>query len=640
MSRIAKLGKVRAIGCCLLVFCGSAGAGGDKAVLAPGYGPLTFAAPGPGSYSLPRLGTASNGEVLDSEGRRIALYDLIGDKIVLLSFIYSTCTDVNGCPLATAVFHQIKNRLAQESEVARHLRLLTLSFNPAHDTPEVMKQYGSGLTRGEFDWRFLTTASENELNAILEDYRQAVIKEYDERGRSTGSFSHVLRVLLIDRDKQIRRIYSVSFLHPELLINDVKTLLASADGSGEAAGAPKSVAETLALPPLYKPGDTKTNYESIGYRTQSTALTDRVGKSTDLIRFVESPPLGLPAMAIAPDSPITREKIALGRKLFFDRRLSGNNTFSCAMCHVPEQGFTSNEMATSIGVEGRTVRRNAPTLYNVGYARFLFHDGRESALEQQIWGPMLAENEMANPSIGFVIDKLKGAGEYPELFRAAYGRGPDMINIGNAIASYQRTLNSADSRFDRWLYGGDRDALSDAGKRGFDLFTGKAQCAACHRIEKDYALFSDNQFHDTGIGFRRTMEKGAKELRLQVAPGVFLKVDTEAFRSVAAPEPNDLGRYEITRLPQDRWKYKTPTLRNVALTAPYMHDGSLPSLRSVVEFYNQGGTAHETLDPLIKPLALTDPEINDLVAFLESLTGDNIETLVSDAFAAGVGVAE
>ncbi len=586
---------------------------------------------------MPRLGAAANGQVLDSDGRKTALHDLMEDRIVVLGFIYSTCTDINGCPLAAAVFHQIQGHLQKLPDVARHVRLLTLSFNPAHDTPAVMKKYAAGFTGGEFDWRFLTAASEAELNPILKDYRQSVIKEVDERGRFTGTFSHVLRVFLIDREKQIRKIYSVSFLHAELLVNDIKTLLDLAPVPDQPAEKISQHREGL---PAHKSGDSKTNYETAGYRTRSIALTDRLGKSADLIRFVESPPLGLPAPSMTPDNPITRKKIELGRKLFFDRRLSGNNTFSCAMCHIPEQGFTSNEMSTSIGVEGRSVRRNAPTLYNVGYARFLFHDGRESTLEQQVWGPMLAENEMANPSIGFVIDKLKSTGEYLDLFKAAYAKGPDMINVGNAIASYQRTLNSANSPFDRWYYGKVESALGESAKRGFDLFTGKAQCAACHPIGKEHTVFSDNQFHDTGIGYRRTMEKGSEKLRLQVAPGVFLKVDSEAIASVAEPEHNDLGRYEVTRLPEDRWRYKTPSLRNIALTAPYMHDGSLLSLRSVIEFYNQGGVAHENLDRLIKPLSLADHEINDLAVFLESLTGDNIETLVSDAFAAGVGVPE
>ncbi|MGH8497215.1 MAG: cytochrome c peroxidase [Methylococcales bacterium] len=638
MSGFIRNARIRAIIYGLVVLLGtpSPGTNSDTAARAPAYGPLAFPAPSPGSYSLPRLGAAANGEVLASDGRKIALNDLMGDKIVLLSFIYATCTDANGCPLTTAVFHQIKSRL-EKLELARDLRLLTLSFDPAHDTPAVMRDYGKNLAESGFDWRLLTTASELELNPILAGYGQTVIKEYDAQGRFLGTFSHVLRVFLIDRDREIRNIYSVAFLHADILIADIETLLDSRT-HGTTSVAAQSTVDKDAIAPVYQAGDNKSGYDTREYRSQSIAVTERIGKRADLLRFVESPPLGLPAPSGDSANPITRAKIELGRKLFFDRRLSANNTFSCAMCHIPEQGFTSNEMATSVGVEGRTVRRNAPTLYNVGYARFLFHDGRESTLEQQVWAPLLAQNEMANPSIGFVIDKLNLADDYAKAFQKAYGKGPDMLNIGHAIASYERTLNAANSRFDRWFYRKDRSALDESAIRGFRLFTGKAQCLFCHRIEKDYALFTDNQFHDTGIGFQRTMRKDDDKLRVQVAPGVFLNVERAAIEALSAPEANDLGRYEITGQPRDRWKYKTPSLRNLALTAPYMHDGSLASIKAVIEFYNHGGIPHENLDPLIKPLGLNEAEIDDLIAFLNSLSGDNIETLVSDAFAVPVGV--
>lgn len=615
------------------------GAGGKEAILAPGYGPLSFLAPSPGSYSLPRLGAAANGKTLDSSGKAVNLYDLMGDKIVLLSFIYSTCTEVNGCPLATAVFHQIQRRLAKHPEVARKLRLITLSFNPAHDTPKIMQAYGKGLASEALDWRFLTTASQEHLQPILDAYGQSLIKEFDENGRFSGSYSHILRVLLIDRALQIRNIYSVSFLHADLLINDLKTLI-EADGPKPENLAAANDSPSRGTPLLYRPGDNKNAYDSTGYQTHSIALSKRVGKAADLIEFASKPPLGLPALPVDPGQAITREKIALGRKLFFDRRLSGNRTLSCAMCHIPEQGFTSNEMATSVGVEGRNVRRNAPTLYNVGYVRALFHDGRESRLEQQIWGPLLAQNEMANPSVGSVIDQLQSNQDYQKLFQAAYGESPNMLNVGNALASYQRTLNSAHSDFDRWKYAGIDGAINESAKRGFGLFTTKAGCASCHQIGEDSALFSDHEFHDTGIGYRQSMKNDPVTLRVQVAPGTFLNVDQGAIAAFSAPEQNDLGRYEITGRPKDRWKYRTPTLRNIALTAPYMHNGSLPTLREVIEFYNRGGVPHANLDPDIVALSLSDAEINDLLAFLDTLTGNNIEVLVADAFAAKVGVAE
>lgn len=385
-------------------------------------------------------------------------------------------------------------------------------------------------------------------------------------------------------------------------------------------------------------GDYKGKYQSLDNETRSRSLVNRQGKSADLFQLVKSPPLGLPAIPTPENNPITRKKIALGRKLFYDRRLSLNDTFSCAMCHIPEQGFTSNEMATAVGIEGRTVRRNTPTIYNTAYLERLFHDGREFTLEQQIWSPLLANNEMANPSVGTVIEKIKRIPEYEGLFEDAFaGKGPSMETVGMAIASYERTLVSANSAFDRWYYGKEERALKDDAKRGFELFTGKADCGACHRIAQDHALFTDHRLHNTGIGYSQSMQKEPEIREVLVAPGVVLNVAKEVIESVSERKPNDLGLYEITQNPHDRWKYKTPSLRNVALTTPYMHNGSLGTLKEVVEFYNQGGISNQGLDPLIRPLGLTEQELDDLVAFLESLTGANIDVLVSDAFAAPVG---
>ena len=606
----------------------------QQQILAPGYGALEFSAPDPGSYQLPVLGSAADGKVLDSQGNALTLHSLMGDKIVLLSFIYATCSDVNGCPLATAVLHKIKNRLKKEPELASKLRLITLSFNPVHDTPEMMQHYAQELQDKAVEWRFLTTQSEQDLQPILAHYKQNIQKVYDAQGQFTGTFSHNLRVYLIDKNKQLRNIYSVAFLHPDTLINDIKTLLqaepkqAAADSAGQ-----KKVAD----PGLYSPGDNKSNYERSDYQTHSIALTDRKGQAANLLKTLKKPPLGLPAVPVPANNPLTKEKINLGRKLFYDRRLSLNNTFSCAMCHIPEQGFTSNEMATAVGIEGRTVRRNSPTLYNIAYAKALFHDSRETTLEQQIWAPLLAHNEMANPSIGYVIEKINNSADYNGLFKKAFGKEPGMETIGMAIASYERTLNSANSAFDRWYYGKDKHALDAKAQRGFELFNGKANCSSCHTLTSKHALFTDNNDHNTGIGYAEAMGKTDKTQRVQVAPGVYVDVAATLITSVAEAKLNDLGRYEVTQKPEDRWKYKTPSLRNVSLTAPYMHNGAFTTLQQVVEFYNQGGISNENLDPLIKPLNLTAEEVTDLTAFLESLTGDNVKELVADAFAAPVG---
>jgi cytochrome c peroxidase len=343
-------------------------------------------------------------------------------------------------------------------------------------------------------------------------------------------------------------------------------------------------------------------------------------------------PLGLPAVPLAADDVPSRARIDLGRKLFIDRRLSHNDTMSCAMCHVPEQGFTSNEVSTAIGLNGRSLRRNAPTLLNVAYVSQLFDDGRETSLENQVWGPMLGSDEMANPSIGYVIQRISALPDYHGLFEAAFdGQGPSVERIGRAIASYERTLLCADSRFDRWRYAKDQTALTQKEKAGFEIFSGKGHCSDCHTIGDTWALFTDNNFHNTGIGWERSMRVESATQPVHIAPGLVVNVSKAMLDSISAPQKGDLGRYEVTLDPADRWGYRTPTLRNIALTAPYMHDGSLSTLADVVEFYDRGGIDNPLKDPLLKPLGLTPEEKEDLVAFLKALTGDNTEQLARDA---------
>jgi cytochrome c peroxidase len=342
-------------------------------------------------------------------------------------------------------------------------------------------------------------------------------------------------------------------------------------------------------------------------------------------------PLGLPAAPVPADNPQSAEKIALGRKLFFDRRLSFNGTMSCAMCHVPEQGFTSNELATALGVEGRSLRRNAPTVLNVAYHPVLFHDGREHSLEQQVWGPLLAANEMANPSIGQVVARIRALEDYRGLFERSFGgRAATVETIGQAIAAYERTLVSGGSRFDRWRFGGEAGALDATEQEGFRLFTGKARCAACHLVGERTAVFSDFRFHNTGVGWRRVY--GAPDrVRVELAPGVFAEVERKTIDALFEPPLPDLGRFEVSVDPADRWAYKTPMLREVALTAPYMHDGSIATLEDVVEFYDGGGVDNPGRSPLLAPLGLAPGEKAALVAFLKTLTGEGVAALVKHA---------
>jgi cytochrome c peroxidase len=341
-------------------------------------------------------------------------------------------------------------------------------------------------------------------------------------------------------------------------------------------------------------------------------------------------PLGLPPLVIPASNPLTQEKIDLGRRLFMDRRLSHNNVMSCGMCHVPEQGFTSHELGAAIGVEGRSHRRNSPAIFNVGYQHSLFHDGREPHLEDQIWGPLLSRNEMDMPSIGYVVEKVRQLPEYKGLFEAAFNGSVNAERLGQALASYERTFVSGNSRFDRWYYGGEKNALDASEQRGFQIFMGKGRCVACHVVGEKSALFTDHKFHNTGIGWERTMFPERQTYRVQLAPEVFVDVNVKHLKSFEQPLP-DVGRYEVTLNPKDSWAYKTPMLRNVALTFPYMHDGSLSTLEEVVDFYDKGGIDNPEKSPLLVRLDLTPEEKKSLVAFMKSLTGDNIAALTRDA---------
>lgn len=195
-------------------------------VMADGWvADLPYDLPKPGEYTLPVITNAEGGQLLDVDGKEIDLTSLLGDKIVLLTFIYSSCADINGCPLATAVFYKIKQRFSQNQQLADKIRLISISFDPEHDTPEVMKLYSAGFDEGDPQWEFLTSASEEALAPTIKKYGQLVIKEYDDSGKYKGTMAHVLRAFLIDRDKNIRQEYSVSFLHDQLVSSDIQTLL-------------------------------------------------------------------------------------------------------------------------------------------------------------------------------------------------------------------------------------------------------------------------------------------------------------------------------------------------------------------------------------------------------------------------------
>ena len=385
------------------------------------------------------------------------------------------------------------------------------------------------------------------------------------------------------------------------------------------------------------PGDFKGGYDKLDYETDSLSLPARTGVDADLLGNIKSEHLGLPSFSAYQQEVPDASAISLGRKLFFDRRLSRNKTMSCAMCHIPEQGFTSNELKRPIGVEGRNLKRNAPTLLNVIFNRRLFWDARESNLAQQVWSPLLAKNEMNNPSVGHVLEQLHSDEEYLGMFMNTFGEKANMMNVGQALAQYQQSLIGASSRFDQWYFGRDKNALNELEQQGFTVFMGKGACQSCHSVGDNYALFTDQQLHNTGVGYEDSMRKTPKSIAIQLAPGMSAEVDKELINSVGEKKENDLGLYEVTLKPPDRWKYRTPSLRNVALTAPYMHNGEFSSLDEVIEFYNVGGTPNALRSPLIRPLNFTTDEQVALREFLKSLTSSNVAELVLDGFAAPVG---
>lgn len=321
--------------------------------------------------------------------------------------------------------------------------------------------------------------------------------------------------------------------------------------------------------------------------------------------------LGLPAMQRATDARIAE----LGRKLFVDTRLSATGRMACATCHAPREGFTQSSRSTPQGREGEALRRNAPTLLNVAFAMPLMHDGAAPSLEVQALTPLFAPDEMANGSFEDFERKLASLPEYASDFQQLFGRPPTVADAGRSLAAFQRTLISGDSPFDRWKFGGDASAITADAKAGFELFSGKAGCSTCHVIGNDRAIFTDNLMHNTGVGTR--LPDGVSRVRHESATVDFARA-------------GDRGRNEVTGNAADMFKYRTPTLRNVAITGPYMHDGSFATLEDVVRFYSRGGNANANLDPAIKPLSLSDSEISALVAFLKSLTGSNVESLAAD----------
>ena len=340
--------------------------------------------------------------------------------------------------------------------------------------------------------------------------------------------------------------------------------------------------------------------------------------------------VGLPAdltlAAIPPDNPQTAEKIALGEKLFFDGRLSVDGTVACATCHDPQRAFTDGR-PTSIGVQGRSGQRNSPTVLNALYNSTQFWDGRAKTLEDQAALPIVNPVEMAQPDLEAAVKSIAAYPEYQQAFQNTFGRPPNGQDLIAAIASYERSLTSFDSPFDRFL-AGDQKAIDEAAKRGWVLFNNRARCNKCHALPDDMpdlTNFKDDDFHNLGVLFvRERVVPLVRKAEKLVDSGNAAEVDRAAIQS----DMSALGRFLVTKKDGDIARFKTPGLRNVLVTAPYFHDGSHETLWDVLDHYNKGGGLRDPwLDHNMQPLALRESELDDLVAFMASLTSDVYRTL-------------
>lgn len=295
-------------------------------------------------------------------------------------------------------------------------------------------------------------------------------------------------------------------------------------------------------------------------------------------------PLGLDLGLLAPpDNPVTPEKAALGRRLFNDMRLSADRTRACADCHQASLAFSDGKRV-AVGIGGQAGTRNAPAILNRTYGRAYFWDGRVATLEEQVLQPIEHPLELG-ADLPVVVDRLRADATYRRQFDDVFGRPPDVRGVSYALATYVRTILSGASAYDRHE-AGDPAALGPLAQRGLRLFRGRAHCARCHAGSN----LTDEDFHNTGVSWER--------------------------------QPYDAGRYVITGVPADTGRFKTPTLREIARTAPYMHDGSIATLEEVIDLYDRGGTPNPYLDRELRPLSLTGEEKAALLAFLKSLSGD------------------
>ena len=336
-------------------------------------------------------------------------------------------------------------------------------------------------------------------------------------------------------------------------------------------------------------------------------------------------PIALTSAVIPPDNLQTPEKIALGEKLFFEGRLSANGTVACASCHDPRLAFTDGR-AVSVGIANRVGQRNSPTVLNALYNKTQFWDGRVATLEQQAALPIVNPVEMGQQTLDSAVARIAAMPAYRERFRLVFNRRPTGLDLVRAIASYERSQISFDSPFDRYM-AGDSNAIDASAKRGWLWFNTRGRCNKCHALTdttRRPTTFTDDTFHNIGIGIvRHRVVALARQAEVAVSVGDTLAID----RAAILTPMSALGRFLITRKEADIASFKTPDLRNVLVTGPYFHDGSVATLWDVMDHYNKGaGLQDPFLDTDIQPLALKERDIDDLVALMASLTSPSYQT--------------
>jgi len=359
--------------------------------------------------------------------------------------------------------------------------------------------------------------------------------------------------------------------------------------------------------------------------SQATSISTSAG-SAQSEKFRMEIPAGLPAdvweSLIPKDNPMTAEKVALGEKLYFDKRLSSDRTVSCATCHDPATALADNNMV-GVGIAMKKGARNAPTVINSMFNELQFWDGRAATLEEQAKMPIINPIEMGMKDHNAVVARVREITEYKPLFASVFGaEGVTIDTIAKAIAAFERTQISGNSPFDRFI-AGDQSAISDPAKRGWALFNGQARCISCHAWNPSSPFFTDNKFHNIGVAAKdQNFPLLARRARQLISQG---RNRAQILDELALTEGfSELGRYLITGQPKDIGAFKTSGLRDIEMTAPYMHNGSEKTLLDVMKFYNKGGEPNPNLDGGMRPLKLTDQQLEEMVEFMKTLTSDDV----------------